>query len=223
MIEKNPSESFTSSLLSIHKDLHASATQHPFLVEAGKGSLPASALCKWLVQDKYYQLAYVNFIGSLLAKLDLSFMRDSFAAEQISFYEKTADKYKLPLKEAPPNRTTEEYVQLFAAASAKEAPLLKGLLILWATEHCYHHAWTFASSEAKKAKDKSKNSADGVTAALHKEFIPNWTSEPFGDFVKHLASVKDAWATKSDAGGNSVYEDLWLRVLELEAEFWPEV
>ena len=160
MIEMKPSESFTSSLLSVHKDLHASATQHPFLVEAGKGSLSASALCEWLVQDKYYQVAYVNFIGSLLVKLDLSscvfplqqstdlngedlswttfnLLVDSLTAirEEIGFYDKTAAKYKLPLKEAPPNRTTEEYVQLFAAASSKESPLLKGLLVLWATEH----------------------------------------------------------------------------------------
>ena len=84
----------------------------------------------------------------------------------------------------------------------------------------------FASSEAKKnkkAKSESKDSAGGAIAALHKEFIPNWTSEPFEDFVKHLASVTDAWATKSDVGDHAIYEDLWLRVLQLEAKFWPEV
>ena len=157
----NPSQidSLTSYLLSIHQDAHRSATQHPFLVKAGKGTLPAARLCEWLVQDKYYQLAYVNFIGSLLAKLDLSsclipsqstkrdgldlswttlnLLVDSLTSirEEINFYDKIAHKYELRLVEAPPNRTTTEYIQLFAAASAKEAPMLHGLLVLWATEH----------------------------------------------------------------------------------------
>ena len=152
-------KSLSSHLLSIHQEAHASATQHPFLVEAGKGTLSASTLCEWLVQDKYYQLAYVNFIGSLLAKLDLSscvipsqstkdngkdllwttfnLLVDSLNSirEEISFYDKIVDKYKLHLEEVPPSLVTNEYAQLFANSSTKEAPILHGLLVLWATEH----------------------------------------------------------------------------------------
>lgn len=155
--------SLTDDLLSIDKDLYSSATQHDFLAQAGKATLPDSAVCKWLVQDKYYQLAYVNFIGGLLAKLDLSScMPHSSSAEhgngqdnlswmtlnllidaltairqEINFYNKTADKYNLQLKPAPPTETTKEYIQLFA--QAKDASILEGLVVLWATEH----VWVF--------------------------------------------------------------------------------
>ena len=159
MANKNHVKSLTSHLLTVHQDAQSAATQHAFLVEAGKGTLPSSTLCEWLVQDKYYQLGYVNFIGSLLAKIDLSscviatqatshdgknlswttfnLLVDSLNSirDEISFYDKTADKYKLPLDEAPPNKTTNEYTELFADASAKETPILHGLLVLWATEH----------------------------------------------------------------------------------------
>ena len=94
---------------------------------------------------------------------------------------------------------------------------------------CYHRAWGYASSKAKDTTIEPHSSADdddsvdGAIAALYNEFIPNWTSVPFGAFVKHLASVTDAWAIKLDVGDYSVCEDLWLRVLLLEADFWPDV
>ena len=165
MAPTDRSSSFTATLLSTHEDRYSSATQHAFLAKAGDGTLPDSAVCKWLVQDKYYQLAYVNFIGALLAKLDLfpivfpsqsaerqaegeeslsrttfDLLVDSLTAirQEIDFYDKTADRYKLELKYAPPTNTTKDFIKLFADASVKEAPLLHGLLVLWATEHVCH-------------------------------------------------------------------------------------
>ena len=170
MADKDRSSSLTDDLLSVHQDKYSSATEHAFLAKAGNGTLPDSAVCKWLVQDKYYQLGYVNFIGGLLAKLDLSscvlpshsverqidgetlsrttfhLLIDSLTAirQEIDFYDETAEKYKLKLEYAPPDTTTEEYVKLFADASAKEAPLVQGLLVLWATEHVSHIPPRFA-------------------------------------------------------------------------------
>ena len=161
MDRKKGAGSVTANLISTQEDRYSSATEHAFLARAGNGTIPNSAVCEWLVQDKYYQLAYVNFIGSLLAKLDLfpcvfpsqsaerqeegenltqttlGLLIDSLTAirQEIDFYAKTADKYELELKYAPPNDTTKEYMNLFSDASAKEAPLLHGLLVLWATEH----------------------------------------------------------------------------------------
>ena len=63
----------------------------------------------------------------------------------------------------------------------------------------------------------------GAIAALHREFIPNWTSEAFKGFVDKLASVTDAWALASDDKDRKICEILWEEVLRLEANFWPEV
>lgn len=66
-----------------------------------------------------------------------------------------------------------------------------------------------------------------MIAALHKEFIPNWTSEAFRGFVGKLGEVVDAWFAvdgeeewKEERG---VCEGFWESVLMLEARFWPEV
>jgi thiaminase len=69
----------------------------------------------------------------------------------------------------------------------------------------------------------SAHREDGAIAALHKEFIPNWTSEQFGDFVKDLAFLADAWANKSDTEDVQLSTKFWTRVVMLEARFWPDV
>jgi TENA/THI-4/PQQC family len=69
---ENQSSSLTAQFYSHDDPALKDATQHPFLEQAGKDTLPAPTLCTWLVQDKYYQLAYVNFIGGLLAKVPLT-------------------------------------------------------------------------------------------------------------------------------------------------------
>jgi thiaminase len=146
--------SLTTQLYTSSESVVKAATKHPFLEQAGKGVLPASTLCEWLVQDKYYQLAYMNFIGSLLAKLPLkscAFLNSKHESllwttldmltsalisirEEIKFYDRTVYKYKLPIKEAPPNETASQYINLFKEAGDKDAPLIHGLVVLWATE-----------------------------------------------------------------------------------------
>lgn len=116
------------------------------------------------MQDKYYQLAYINFLGGLLAKLDLSSCAparthddfDKLAWEtlgvlagaltnirrEIEFYDETAEKYRLELQQEPPNETTKAYIRLFEEAGAPETPMLHGLVVLWATENVsgFEHA-----------------------------------------------------------------------------------
>ena len=64
---------------------------------------------------------------------------------------------------------------------------------------------------------------EGAVTALRNEFIPNWTSEEFKAAVDALADVANAWAAEPSKGEEKTCEELWLRTLELEAEFWPTV
>jgi thiaminase len=63
---------------------------------------------------------------------------------------------------------------------------------------------------------------EGVGAALHKEFIPNWTSKEFADSVDQLADIVDSWRDQPSADP-SEWKECYRRVLELEAKFWPEL
>ena len=155
--------SVTEHLISSYTDLLESATEHPFLTRAGNGTLPEEQLCSWLVQDKYYQFAYIKFVGRLLTKINLDDSSMSPRAKtgsrgrenlvdfqvraldilvgflnalkrELDFYDETVSKFDLHFEPKPPNTTTEAYVELFEMASEENLPLLHGLVVLWATE-----------------------------------------------------------------------------------------
>lgn len=151
-VDKMP---LTHWLQTQYQECRRTAIYHPFLEAAGAGTLPERELCAWLVQDKYYQFAYVNFIGRLIAKLDLSghaFPKNNEPVlewqtfevltgalnaikAEIEFYDETVDSYSLGIEKAGPDEVTEAYVELFRESSAEDKPLLHGLTVLWATEY----------------------------------------------------------------------------------------
>lgn len=141
---------------SFPKELSA-ATTHQFLTAAGTGDLAPEKLTQWLVQDKYYQFAYVNFIGRMISKLDLTdyafpsgddspgelkwntltTLLEALKAikSEIDFYNSTVDKYDLDLQKKGPDTVTTDYRKLFEKSSAPEVPVVWGLTVLWATEY----------------------------------------------------------------------------------------
>ncbi|MCJ1447687.1 MAG: hypothetical protein MMC23_008198 [Stictis urceolatum] len=239
------STSLTQHLLSQHPSRLRSATNHPFLSRAGAGTLSPSPLCKWLVQDKHYQFAYVQFIGRLISKIDLAPSSGSSTQRtaddknldwktlntllaalsaiksEIEFYDETVSKYDLEIHMEGPDEVTRQYQRLFEESSAAGQPVLRGLVVLWATEHCYLEAWSFAKAQKSDSADTDSNQS--AIAALHKEFIPNWTSDDFKSAVGALAEVADSWAAQDGKEEVEKCEDLWYKVLELETQFWPDI
>lgn len=128
------------------------ATQQPFLSHAGCGTLSASALAQWMVQDGHYTRGYIQFIGALIAKirlpsvpnsqfnpmfrtLDLLISALNNIRREMSFFDITATKYGIHLNSDPPNHITRAYLDLFVAVSSPGASLLEGMVVLWSTEH----------------------------------------------------------------------------------------
>jgi hypothetical protein len=71
---------------------------------------------------------------------------------------------------------------------------------------------------------------------LRKEFIPNWTSKEFEEFVDKLGwFVDEVWKTDITVGRRQILEaekrgweryiknGLWGELLEIEKVFWPVV
>lgn len=166
--------SLTNILLNNSPGQFQAATQHPFLRLAGLGQLPKHVLSRWLSQDRLYAQAYIGFIGSLLARVDLPyvFINDKSSSlrwrivnmltkclnninREIEFFTTTAQKYGLGLQiPARPTDTqfvadtaTKQYIDLFRAfLTDPSMSLLEGLVVLWATETVYLRAWSYAAS-----------------------------------------------------------------------------
>lgn len=240
----------TESLIRHHQQDYQGATQAPFLEAAGLGQVGKTLLSQWLSQDRLYAQGYVRFIGMLLSKsrlptaagttgidwqvIDLLISSLTNIKKELEFFEDVAKRYGLDL-EAPwpgedrfgPTPITRGYLDLFMNAASPGAPLLEGMVVLWATEKCYYSAWLFAlhsTSRRQPPRNDESELPDADGGALRCEFIPNWTSDEFRDFVLQIGNLVDELASleeQEDPRNRARYEEVWKQVLWLEARFWP--
>ncbi|KAI0879355.1 heme oxygenase-like protein [Hypoxylon argillaceum] len=237
--------------------LYQRATLSQFLRLGGEGRLSRGVLSKWLSQDRLYALAYIRFIGGLIPRVKfptevgtegtsatlqwriLTLLRGCLDGimKELQFFEETARSYDLDLAVVGPgehtfgpNATTRGYIDLFdsfAGQPRDESPrsLFDGLVVLWATEQAYLTAWSYASQHSSQDTDFGKDLDGG---ALRKHFIPNWTSQPFQEFVKEIEGCLDAYAEtlvgEEDADAQFVTAAaMTKKVFVLEEGFWPAI
>ncbi|RDI76922.1 hypothetical protein Vi05172_g13091 [Venturia inaequalis] len=233
--------SLTAHLLNANQLVFNAATQQPFLSHAGCGTLAAAPLAQWMVQDGHYTRGYIQFIGSLIAKirlpsatnsqfhpmyrtLDLLISALNNIRREMSFFEITATKYGIHMNDDPPSHITRAYTDLFISVSSPSASLLEGMVVLWATEHCYRTAWMYASSFASTL---SGTSSENHIAALHQSLIPNWTSPAFSKFVDACRALVDELANSSTLpnGKDEMLrcEQVFRQICWLEERFWPDI
>ncbi|KAK0721671.1 hypothetical protein B0T26DRAFT_640431 [Lasiosphaeria miniovina] len=120
-----------------------------------------------------------------------------------------------------------------ARATPTLLPFLEGAVTFWGTERCYLDAWSWAKSKEPLAMSLSED-ADG--GALRREFIPNWSSLAFSQFVGRLGGLVDSAVSQvlegvADESERSArkeeilarVEGKWKPLLAAEAAFWPQV
>jgi hypothetical protein len=155
-LQPHISPSLTAHLLATCSSPFNLATQQPFLSHAGCGSLAPGPLSQWLVQDGHYQRGYIRFVGQLLSKIRLPQTQNSQfhhmyrtmdllisalnnMRREMQFFEITATKYRLALRQDPPTPITRALLDLFVSASSSSASMLEGMVVLWGTEHVSPH------------------------------------------------------------------------------------
>lgn len=156
------SSSLTSHLLSqTNSPSYLAATNHPFLKQAGEGTLPTRTLAHWLYQDRIYAAhAYPRFIGLLIAKIpfeaqDLSRFGSGVThaesvnrqilecltfslgniVNEVRFFEETAGKMEVQSDQGV--EFEREATRNYCAEMARVASLgtlEDGLVFLWAME-----------------------------------------------------------------------------------------
>ncbi|GAW18121.1 hypothetical protein ANO14919_075940 [Xylariales sp. No.14919] len=236
-------------------DLYQQATRSSFLRLGGQGRLPRETLSEWLSQDRLYAQAYVRFIGGLVSRVKLPVdvdANDAGAALQwriltmleaclagimreLRFFEEAASRYGLDLMAVGsnqhtfgPNEITRGYIDLFDSFTTQPREgspraLFDGLVVLWATEKAYLTAWSYATQFSSLSMDFEKDLDGG---ALRREFIPNWTSQDFQEFVNKIQDCVDAYAESQTGEDNTdarlvTAAAIVKTVFILEKEFWP--
>lgn len=220
---------------------------------AGTGPFVCSELyalflsaCRVIGRSDPFALQDVNFTGQLLAKIRLPEKVDSQSEEkrcinllsfalqnvlrELQFFEDTAARYQLDLtprfaedgaEEIGPNQTTRSYMDMMLGASSPSASLLEGFTLLYATEVCYFKAWSHAKEIAAGTERSPSEDTDG--GALRTEFIPNWSSEEFGQFVKECEEVVNMLDQTASDSDRKKSREVFRQVCALETTFWPQL
>ncbi|KAJ3509708.1 hypothetical protein NLJ89_g5075 [Agrocybe chaxingu] len=230
--------SLTNHLLSFHRtpEAYTAATQHPFLTQAGDGTLPPSRLALWLSQDRIYAAhAYPRFIGSLVARIPFC-EKDAISSSrekqnedilkmlvgcldnilrEVDFFRDTAETYGLDVEGWVERKGTRDYTAEMCRISSNGS-LEDGLIFLWAMEQVYLDAWSYV-------KDRMHSiGAPQTSASAIDKFATNWSSTEFRVFVNALADLVDGLGVKPGTDEWHRGETIWERVIELEIGFWPE-
>lgn len=224
--------------------------QSPFLKQAASGQVTQEKLSQWLAQDRLYAQNYVNFVGGALTKLRLPVTVDRSATEvkyskllsfalsnvirEVGFFEDTSEQYGLDLcpvwteeesgmSGTGPNQTTRSYIDLMSSSASSASSLLESATMLWGMEVCYYTAWSYAKQHLVQQDLQDLVSSNAAFAALHKEFIPNWTCDEFVQFVGDCKAVMDELAAKASEEDKARATEVFRQVLWLEEKFWPTV
>ncbi|KAI9567577.1 heme oxygenase-like protein [Boletus coccyginus] len=156
---------------------------------------------------------------------------------EVAFFDTTARTYNLPLGHGywPERKATRDYTAEMARIGAL-ASLEDGLVFLWAMEKVYLDAWSAVYNALPKPSSspalEAQSQADLTIEAI-RDLSYNWSSAnpEFVQFVKEIGDLVNDYFTpvmagQSLAGRNALEalahaEVIWARVVELEAEFWP--
>ena len=250
--------SLTEHLLASDPSAFTTATQSTFLRRAAQGTLPKDILGKWLANDRLYIHGYIRGAGRLLTFLQLpeavptanpSQRLDAASSRLLAwtidalvnikreenFFVQTASRYGIDVNvdksadgklEKLPGLV--KFEALFDGLQKGEGllPWLECAIVFWGTEKVYLDAWTWAKSQLDEKNDGSQDQDGG---AVRKEFIGNWTSEPFIEFVNALGKIIDDAVDEEvkqhgEEAKNQIVERAlgkWRALVEAEQAFWP--
>ncbi|KAK0203571.1 hypothetical protein DFS33DRAFT_1487871 [Desarmillaria ectypa] len=216
---------------------YADVLRHPFLTSAASGTLPHERLGFWLSQDRLYAAhAYPRFIGSLISAipydashkigspeerlnqriLDVLVFSLTNVVREVSFFEETAKEWDLRIEGWKERKGTRDYTAEMARVSRS---LEEGLVFLWAMEKVYLDSWTAVYTQISSSLDVTPSTP---TRSALLSLSANWSNTEFSSFVDTLAGIVNDLGITPTSGSWKRTEEVWARVVELEAAFWPD-
>jgi len=198
------------ALLARSAPLWQRLTAHPFVVEAGDGTLPAGAFERWLVQDYAFVVGFRRFLAGLVGQAPDARAADVLAAgmgplqAELELFRREAGTRRVDL-DAEPLPTALGYTSYLQASLADGYQT--AITVLYGAEKAYYDAWVAVRATARKS-------------SLYWPFIDNWSSDAFAGWVAAVARLLDASAPAGPTPGMCVAFD---RVVRLELRFWDAV
>ncbi|OGB60620.1 MAG: hypothetical protein A2Y94_03180 [Caldithrix sp. RBG_13_44_9] len=202
---------FHEQLLSESKELWGAILHHPFLQETASGKISAHTFKTWMQQDFIFVQEAIPFVAVLLAKspenLRTNFIQILSGLDQeLGLFRKNAQAHGVNLDNLKAAPTCHSYLQ-FLMSTAYNCSFLEGFTVLYSAEKVYLDSWMEVK---KKLKGKSP----------WEEFINNWTSQGFQQYVDWLAVTLDDLAENLPLRQIEKLRELFQTTGRYEYLFW---
>jgi thiaminase/transcriptional activator TenA len=202
--------SATRLLLASSAPLWQRITTHPFVRQAGDGTLPTEAFDRWLVADHWFVVGFRRLLAGLVGLAPDARSADVLAAglpplqAELDLFRREAASRRLDLT-GEPSPTTLGYTSYLQASLADGWPA--AITVLYGAEKAYYDAWAAVRAVARRGSP-------------YWPFIDNWSSDAFAGWVAAVARLLDATAP---AGPTDAMCSVFDRVIRLELRFWDAV
>ncbi len=198
-------------LLKESKDLWQAILDHPFLTLTAKTQIPDSTFRIWMQQDYIFVREAIPFMAVLLAKSPLP-LRSNFIQimvgleKELELFRKNAQDHGVILENLQPAPICHAYIQ-FLMNTAYRQSFEEGFTVLYTAEKVYLDSWM-----------QVKNNLKGQSP--WQEFIDNWTSEGFRQYVDWLADTLDQLLQYKPERELVAIRDLFRTTARYEYLFW---
>jgi thiaminase len=183
---------------------------HPFVAEAGNGSLRRVTFDRWLVADHYFVVGFRRFLTGLVTLAPDEHAADVLAAAlgalqtELDLFRREAAARGLDL-DAEPGPIALGYTAFLRASLQDGYPV--ALAVLYGAEKAYFDAWSAVRASASRDSE-------------YWPFVDNWSSPAFGHWVASVAGLLDEIAPHGPTPAMRASFD---RVVRFEIRFWSAV
>jgi thiaminase/transcriptional activator TenA len=185
-------------------------SEHPFVHQAGDGSLRRAVFDRWLVADHFFVVGFRRFLTGLVTLAPDEHAADALAAglgplqAELDLFRREAAARGLDL-DAEPGPIVLGYTAFLRASLQDGYPV--ALAVLYGAEKAYFDAWSAVRAGASRDSD-------------YWPFVDNWSSPLFAGWVAALAGLLDAVAPD---GPTEEMRRSFDRVVRYELRFWSAV
>ncbi|CAK7326369.1 unnamed protein product [Dovyalis caffra] len=201
-----------------HLVLYTGATRHSFILSISDGTIDFSSFKRWLGQDYIFVREFVPFAASVLLKAsknsddssDMEVVLSALASlsDEISWFKKEAAKWDVPLSNVIVHKSNQNYCRFLESLTLPEAEYPVVITALWAIETVYQESFSHCLEDGNKTPPELQ------------EACKRWGSEGFGEYCHSLQKIANRCLEKASDEELKKAEVTFLRVLELEIEFW---
>ncbi|XP_057806086.1 probable bifunctional TENA-E protein [Salvia miltiorrhiza] len=208
----------TETWLRKHRQIYQRATRHPFILSIRDGSLHLSSFKRWLGQDYVFVRAFVPFIASILLKAwkesddntDVDIILSGIATlnDEVSWFKREASKWGVALDTIVPQHANLAYCSFLESLMSAGVDYTQAVTAFWAIEAVYQESFAHCLEDGCNTPDELK------------ETCQRWGNDGFGQYCRALQSIANRQLEKASDEVVAKAEALFIRVLELEDEFW---